>query len=83
MICSQEYHPETLVLPKGIAEKLKISQSSVRRRIKRKGTERAGCLLEKFKSNPRMIERAIFQDESDFLLQFPINIQNNRVYFKG
>ena len=30
-----------------------------------------------------MIERAVFQDESPFPLQIPINKQNNRVYFKG
>ena len=30
-----------------------------------------------------MIEHAFFQDENDFLLQFPINSQNDRVYFKG
>ena len=30
-----------------------------------------------------MIERAVFQDESDFPLQIPLNNQNNCVYFKG
>ena len=34
---------------------------------------RAGCLLEKFETNPRMIERAVFQDESDFPLEIPMN----------
>ena len=37
--------------------------------------EHAGCLLEKFETNPRMIECAVFQDESDFQLQVPINSQ--------
>ena len=37
MICSPEDHPGTQVPPKDIAEGLKISQSSVRRMIKRKG----------------------------------------------
>ena len=45
--------------------------------------QRAKFLLEKFQTNPRMIERAVFQDESDFPLQVPLNIQNNRVYYKG
>ena len=46
----------------------------------RKGkVERAGCLLEKLETNPGMIERAVFQDESDFPLQIPINSQNDRV----
>ena len=43
---------------------------------------RSGDLAEKF-SNPRMIERAVFQDESNFPLEIPVNRQNNRVYFKG
>ena len=29
-----------------------------------------------------MIEHAVFQDESDFPLQIPINSQNDSVYFK-
>ena len=37
MTCSQEHHTGTHVLPKEIAEGLKILQSSVRRMIKRKG----------------------------------------------
>ena len=41
--------------------------------------ERAGYLLEKFETNPRMIERAVYQDESDFPLQIPINSQNDCV----
>ena len=45
--------------------------------------QRAKFLLEKFQTNPRMIERAVFQDEGDFPLQVPLNIQNNRVYYKG
>jgi len=40
-------------------------------------------LLKKFKKNPCMIKRAVFQDESDFPLEIPLNSQNDRVYFKG
>ena len=32
-------------------------------------------------TNPRMIERAVFLDKSDFPLQIPIKNQNDRVYF--
>ena len=46
-------------------------------------TNRSGGLAEKIGGNPRMIERAVFQDKSDFPLEIPINRQNNRVYFKG
>ena len=41
--------------------------------------ECAGYLLEKFETNPRMIERAVYQDESDFPLQIPMNSQNDCV----
>ena len=88
MICSQEDHPDTHVPQKNIAEGLKISQSSVRRMIKRKRVKKfkrlrtphmndatrkrrvkhVGCLLEKSETNPRMIERAVFQAESNFPL---------------
>ena len=44
---------------------------------------RASALVQKFGKNVRMIERAVFQDESDFPLQIPMNSQNNRVYHKG
>ena len=44
---------------------------------------RASGLAQKFGKNPRMVERAVFQDESDFPLQIPINKQNNRIYFRG
>ena len=37
---------------------------------RKRRVERAGCLLEKFETNARMIERAVFQDESDFPLKF-------------
>ena len=39
-------------------------------------------LLEKFEANPPLIEHAVFQDESDFPLQIPVNSRNDRVYFK-
>jgi transposase len=45
--------------------------------------ERASNLVRKFEQNPRMVERAVFQDESPFTLEVPVNSQNNRVYFKG
>ena len=45
--------------------------------------ERAETLYEKFSRNPRMVERAVFQDECDFPLQIPLNNQNNRVYYNG
>ena len=49
---------------------------------RKRRVERAGCLVETFERNPRMIERVVFQDESDFPLQIPINSQSDCVYFK-
>ena len=45
--------------------------------------DRESGLALKFGKNPSMIERAVFQDESNFSLQIPTNRQNNRVYFRG
>ena len=39
-------------------------------------------LLEKFETNQRMVESAVFQDESDFPLQIPINSQSDHIHFK-
>ena len=50
---------------------------------RKRRTDRASTLAEKFGTTKRKIERAVFQDESNFPLQTPINRQNNRVYFKG
>ena len=44
MICSQESHSWSHVSPKDIAEGLKISQSSIRRMIKRKGIKQLKLL---------------------------------------
>ena len=55
-----------------------MNESTRKRRV-----ERAAGLAAKFQGNPRMIERAIFQDESDFPLQVPLNSQHDRGYHKG
>ena len=54
-----------------------MSNATWKRRV-----ERTASLLEKIKTNLRIIERAAFQDEIDFPLQIPINIQNDCVCSK-
>ena len=98
LISSQE-EPGTHTHPRTIAEELDISHTSVRRIIDEHGynqfktpssnegtrarrLNRSEALVEDF-TNPRKIERLIFQDEKDFPLEIPINAQNSRVYFKG
>ena len=44
---------------------------------------RALALAEKFERNTRMIEKTVWQDEKDFTLNVPVNLQNDRVYGKG
>ena len=46
-------------------------------------TIRSGNLAERFDRNPRLVEKFAYQDEKDFALQVPTNIQSNRAYFKG
>ena len=43
---------------------------------------RVGSLRERFESNIRMIEKTVWQDEKDFTLHVPVNLQNFRVYGK-
>ena len=40
------------------------------------------ALAEKFERNTRMIEKSVWQDEKDFILDNPVNLQNDRVYGK-
>ena len=44
---------------------------------------RALTLTEKFENNTRMIEKTVWQDEKDFTLDIPVNLQNDGVYGKG
>ena len=50
------------------------------------GNRRCVCaivLVEKFERNTRMIEKTVWQDEKDFTLDVPVNLQNDRIYGKG
>ena len=55
-----------------------MDQGTRKRRV-----ERAKRLAGRFESNPRMIKKAVWQDEKDFTFQVPTNSQNNRVYRRG
>ena len=41
------------------------------------------ALAEKFKRNTRMTEKTVWQDEKDFTLDVPVNLQNDQLYGKG
>ena len=43
---------------------------------------RAIALAKKFERNTRMTEKTVWQDEKDFPLDVPVNLQNDRVYRK-
>lgn len=72
-----------MVKSKGIRQFKRLKAPSMNETTRTRRVERAETLYAKFSRNPRMIERAVFQDECDFPLQVPLNNQNNRVYFKG
>ena len=72
-----------MIKRKGITQFKRLKRLSMNDATRKRRVERAGCLLEKFETNPRMIERAVFPDESDFPLEIQINSQNDRAYFKG
>ena len=69
-----------IVREKGIKQFKRLKTMQMNDSTRKRRIERASNLLEKFQKNPRMIERAVFQDESDFPLQIPLNNQNDRVY---
>ena len=72
-----------MVKQKNISQFKRVKTPQMNEGTRTRRVERAASLLEKFKNNPRMIERAVFQDESDFPLEIPLNSQNDRVYNKG
>ena len=51
--------------------------------IRDQRTIRSGNLAEHFDRNSRLVEKCAYQDEKDFMLEVPTNIQNKNVYFKG
>ena len=69
-----------MVKRKGMKAFKRVKTPQMNDATRTRRVERAGYLMEKFNQNPRMIERAVFQDESDFPLQIPLNCQNDRVY---
>ena len=72
-----------MVKSKGIRQFKRMKTPHMNEGTRTRRIERAASLLEKFRRNPRMIERAVFQDESDFPLQVWLNNQNDRVYYKN
>ena len=57
----------------------RIKTPRVSEGTKKRRTERSGALAERF-SHKRSVEKCVFQDEKDFTLDVPINLQNSRVY---
>ena len=49
----------------------------------RKQEKSAGSLRKRSESNICIIEKMVWQDEKDFTLELPANLQNDRVYVKG
>ena len=72
-----------IVKDKGYSQFKRLKTPQMNDATRKRRVDRAAGLVQKFKSNPRLIERAVFQDESDFPLQVPLNTQNDQVYSKG
>ena len=60
----------------------RVKTPRVSEETKKRRTERAGALAERFSKNSRSIEKCVWQDEKDFTLEVPLNVQNSRVYGK-
>ena len=61
----------------------RVSEPQRNDETKKRRSQRATALVERFKVNSQTIEKLVWQDEKDFPLQLPLDQQNNRVYFKG
>ena len=66
----------------GINQFKRLQTPSSNEGTRKRRLSRAESLVEEL-TNPRKIERFVFQDEKDFPLEVSINKQNNRVYYKG
>ena len=72
-----------MIKKKGINQFKRLKTPSTNPGTRARRLQRAIELSKRFERNPRMIERVVFQDEKDFLIDIPTNPQNNRVYYKG
>ena len=68
-----------MVRRRGLNQYKRTKTPNMSSATRQRRTERAGALAEKF-SQKRAIERLVWQDEKDFTLDIPMNIQNSRVY---
>ena len=69
-----------MVEDKGIDNFKRTKTPAMTEGTRERRVERSINLIEKFSKNPRMIEKAVWQDEKDFPLHVPVNSQNYRVY---
>ena len=60
---------------KGIKQFKRLKTPYTNDATRKRRVEGTGCLLEKFETNPRMIEFAVFQGESDFPLKIPVTVK--------
>lgn len=72
-----------IIKEKNINQSKRVKILHVNDVTRQRRIERVSNLGENFSKNSRIIERGVFQEESDFPLEIPINNQNNHVYFKG
>ena len=71
-----------MVKKNGWKQYKQIKTPQMREGTKKRQTERAGALAERF-YNKRSGEKYVCQDEKDFTLEVPLNHQNSRVYGKN
>ena len=71
-----------MVRKNGWKQYKQIKTSRMSEGPKKRQTERVGALGERF-SNKRSVEKCVWQDEKDFMLEVPLNHQNSRVYRKN
>ena len=72
-----------MVINKENGEKRKLKQFKHLKWTQSRRETHACSLRERFESNIQVIRKTVWQNEKDFTVEVPINLQNDHVYGKG
>ena len=63
-----------MVKTKGLKQFKRLKTQQMSKRTRERTTERAGALTERIGTNSRNIEKCVWQDEKDFILEVLLNL---------
>ena len=68
-----------MVKKKGLRQFKRLKTPRMSEGTKERRSERAGMLAERFGKDSRIVERLVWHDKKDFMLEVPLNPQNSQV----